>query len=98
MAKYIHTTPKYKNSNRRSGREFTRAVAGNHPRLRTRNRDSAKFKTAERVYSGAWPAFGGSLGVLYTAHPPSDPNIRIYKMARNPAVGSDGMTNLVKRY
>ena len=82
MAVYIHDTPKYVNANRRRGGTFTRALR----RLRTRIRNTSTFVTAERIYSEAWPAFGGSLGTQYMNGGGGSKRI-IAKQPRNGAVG-----------
>ena len=65
MAKYTHSKT---------------AIVRNIEDLRTRKRDASKFKTAERIFSTLFPAFGAPLGVSYD-------DILITKTNRNPSVG-----------
>ena len=90
MAVYTHNTPKRYTSDNVRGRvsSFTRALM----RLRTRIRNTSTFVTAERIYSEAWPAFGGSLGTQYLDGGGSHKKI-IAKQPRNGAVGKP-VTNL----
>ena len=74
MAKYTHNTPKYKNSNRRSG-----TPARAKTRISARDRVAADSTTAERTFGSAFPAFGASLGVSYDG-------TNISKTHRNPSV------------
>lgn len=81
MAKYTHSTPKrYTVSKARSRTNNAGTFERDTSLLRTRVRDASKFKTAERIFGPAFPAFGAPLGVSYD-------QTDITKTNRNPSVG-----------
>jgi hypothetical protein len=70
MAAYIHTTPaRYTHGSTNRAQSVKGARSTTFARylngVRTRTRGTSLCKVAKRIYSEAWPQFGGSVGTTF---------------------------------